>query len=113
MILLQNHSFKQLNNKNMKKNFKHKIKNQWWALLLLIFTEYQLLGQTNQLYQTITDNNNIACITKEQYADLKKRVQLNVELLKSKGILNAISNRILTVTQRFAWPLTYNSNFYD
>lgn len=88
----------------------------WIASLITIMSfsvKAQEVIQNSQVSSVVTNHDQLPCITKEMHDEMKSRTTANMSRLRSEGNLMPTPDKTTVVTQTFAWPLTYNSNFYD
>ncbi len=73
----------------------------------------QEMYHSSQGVTVTTPPDPVPCLTKEMRDILKSRAMANISRMRAEGSLFTNPPQTATVTQTFAWPLTYNSNFYD
>lgn len=73
----------------------------------------QQIIQSSQSFTDMANHDHQPCITKEIREKMEARTRTNINRLTSQGVITGSQQKSTVVTETFAWPLTYNSNFYD
>ena len=73
----------------------------------------QQIIQSSQSFTDMANHDHQPCITKEIREKMEARTRTNINRLTSQGVITGSQQKATVVTETFAWPLTYNSNFYD